>query len=248
MTGGGDRASAGQHDPLGSMGAAEAPPLPPSPLARLVAGPAARGPALPWTTALAVVVLPLPVSVLTSSLPLSHYGPGNDYPPLVAECWRAALMVVGAAVMDRLAPSWPRWARWGIGMVVGGLAPTQYLLLCPGRCGRAVHEWASGIGLMALGSGAMGLLLGVGSGGDARPGTSRMGAAVLAGAGVEVLWALVVVGLSSVSGVPGGLAAVPALAASIANGALVDAVVGAANGAIFALVVVAGLRWGPRLP
>ncbi len=247
MTGGADSPSVGEREPPGSTSRGGAPPLPPSPLARVPAAAPVRESALPWTTVVAALVPPLALSVVTSPLGLSP-SPGQ-YTALTAEPWRAAFMVLGAAIMDRVAPSWARGLRWGIGMAVGGLVPPEGLLLCPGtRCGLPVGDWTTAWALTVLGSGLVGLLLGLAMGRGSRPAATRLVMAVVAGAGVQGLWLVVIQGLYIVSPLALRVGSPWAVAATVARAATVGAVVPAAHGAAFSLVVVAGVLCARRVP
>jgi hypothetical protein len=49
-------------------------------------------------------------------------------PGVAMAAWRGFLFALGAVLGDRLAPSWPRPARWGLGMALSGLVPDPYRL------------------------------------------------------------------------------------------------------------------------
>lgn len=110
------------------------PPLPPSPLTRVVEViPLSRVP-LPWRALVFTLVAPV-VCGLVVALSLSPVGADvlsalSVWTVLCVVLWlRYIPAVFVAALADRLAPSCPRWTRWGAAMGVIGLLPgIEYLL------------------------------------------------------------------------------------------------------------------------
>ena len=104
------------------------PPLPPPPMGRLATEDAARVP-LPWTAlplALAgAVIVALPTGIICASV---YHDAEMAVPFPTAMAWWIAACALGAAGMDRLARSWPRVVRWGLGMAIGAFIPNPGVL------------------------------------------------------------------------------------------------------------------------
>jgi hypothetical protein len=106
------------------------PSLPPSPLTPMrEAVPLSRF-SLPWRTVLfALLAGPVAAAVVGLAFAaLYQHALPVAFGVSIVMAWRGLLLGIGAALGDRVASSWPRTARWSLGMGVSGLVPGLELL------------------------------------------------------------------------------------------------------------------------